>query len=193
MFPSKFYMYECFPWMYVCVPCACLMSESQKRMSDPLGLELQVVVSYHVDAGSWSQVLCKSNKCSLLLSHHSGPVSPVWPSLHLTPCACVRGSVYLHGYILCLLKHTHPCSPIHLGFTQPGRSSRCHHAFLYPHPSGKGNGHRCWANMTWRDKVGAWICFDSGGTHYSWKSDKLKAKHRTTWWTCFIWPYMGFV
>jgi hypothetical protein len=36
----------------------------QKRESDCLELELQMVVSHHVDAGNQTQVLCKSNKCS---------------------------------------------------------------------------------------------------------------------------------
>ena len=32
--------------------------EDQKRASDPLELELQTVVSHHVGAGDWTQILC---------------------------------------------------------------------------------------------------------------------------------------
>ena len=40
------------------------MYGGQKRVSDPLKLELQVVVSHLVGAGNQTQVLYKSNKCS---------------------------------------------------------------------------------------------------------------------------------
>ena len=46
----------------VCVPVAC---RGQKRALDPSELELQVVVSCHVGAGNGTQVLCKSNGCSV--------------------------------------------------------------------------------------------------------------------------------
>ena len=52
------YVHWCFAYKCVCV-----------RVSDPLGLELQTVVSCHVGAGNWIPVLCKSNKCSKPLSH----------------------------------------------------------------------------------------------------------------------------
>ena len=38
--------------MHVCVLCACLVSVEARRASDPLGLELQMVVSCHVSVGS---------------------------------------------------------------------------------------------------------------------------------------------
>lgn len=38
-----------------------------------LELELWIVVSHHVGPGNQTQDLCKSNKCSELLSHLSGP------------------------------------------------------------------------------------------------------------------------
>lgn len=37
---------------------------SQKTVSGPLALELQVVESYHVDAGNHAWVVWKSSKCS---------------------------------------------------------------------------------------------------------------------------------
>lgn len=47
-------MYEHVDCMYVFVPCACpLPSEVRRPGSDPLGLESQMGVSDHVDAGSW--------------------------------------------------------------------------------------------------------------------------------------------
>ena len=50
----------------MCMPGAC---RGQKRVLDHLELELQRVVNHHVDAGNQTQFLCKSNKCSSLLSH----------------------------------------------------------------------------------------------------------------------------
>ena len=44
-------MYGCEPHVCMCVPGAC---GSQKMVSDPLELELQIVVSCHVSAGSWT-------------------------------------------------------------------------------------------------------------------------------------------
>ena len=52
------YVHWCFAYKCVCV-----------RVSDPLGLELQTVVSCHVGAGNWIPVLWKSNQCSKPLSH----------------------------------------------------------------------------------------------------------------------------
>lgn len=37
---------------YVCAPCACGAHRGQKMASDPLGVELQMVVSFHVGAGN---------------------------------------------------------------------------------------------------------------------------------------------
>lgn len=65
----------CLGCMYICVSCVCLVSEDQRRASDPLDLELHVVVSHYVGAGNQTQVLCKSSPF------------PAKPSpLHLTPC-----------------------------------------------------------------------------------------------------------
>lgn len=59
------YMYECSFWLYVCAPHACLVpAEARNRASDPLELELQIVLSHHVGAGNWTQVVCKSSICS---------------------------------------------------------------------------------------------------------------------------------
>jgi hypothetical protein len=39
--------------MHVCAPCMRLVpTESRKRVSDPLELELQMVVSHHMGAGN---------------------------------------------------------------------------------------------------------------------------------------------
>ena len=43
------HVYDCFASMYVCVPS---IQGGQKRVSDPLELELQMVVSYHVILGA---------------------------------------------------------------------------------------------------------------------------------------------
>ena len=62
---NYFYAYI-FLFLHVCLctvymPGAC---RGQKRASDPLELELQIVVSSQGEAGNWPWVLCKSNKCS---------------------------------------------------------------------------------------------------------------------------------
>ena len=56
-------------WMFclcVCLCASCLPSTvgDQKRMSDPLELALQMVVSSHVGAGNPTQILWKSSQCS---------------------------------------------------------------------------------------------------------------------------------
>lgn len=56
-------VYDCFPHMcvyvHVYMPGA---SGVQKRVSDILGLELQVVARHHLGAGDWIQVFPKSSK-----------------------------------------------------------------------------------------------------------------------------------
>lgn len=54
-------------------------------MSDPLEVELQMVVNPHVVAGNWIWVLGKSNKCSQSMSHLPGSLL-VWFGLVLTLC-----------------------------------------------------------------------------------------------------------
>ena len=50
--------------MNVCAPPMCMvLSGGQKRESDPLGLELQMVGSHHVGVGNQTWVLWKSNPC----------------------------------------------------------------------------------------------------------------------------------
>lgn len=52
-----------------CVPGTCEF----RRELDPLELELGIFVSHCLGSGSQSHVLCKSYKCSKLLSHLSSP------------------------------------------------------------------------------------------------------------------------
>lgn len=47
----------------------------QKRVLDALELYLRMVVSYHMDAWYWTQVLFKNKKCSKLLRYFSRPRS----------------------------------------------------------------------------------------------------------------------
>lgn len=75
IFTKLFYYYLCV-WVLclhvclciICMPCAL---GSQRVMVNPLDLELQMVVSYCVGAGTWTLVLWKSSWYSLLLSHLS--------------------------------------------------------------------------------------------------------------------------
>ena len=46
--------------MYVCIPHACNARSVQKSAVDSLGLDLQMVVSWHVGAGNQTQLLEKS-------------------------------------------------------------------------------------------------------------------------------------
>ena len=51
-------------YLYSCIPSA---HGNQKRTSsDPLTLELQMVLSCHVGSGNQTQVLCKSSKTEFL-------------------------------------------------------------------------------------------------------------------------------
>lgn len=45
------------------------MDYGQEKLSDPLELELPVVVNHYVVAGNQTQVLCRSSQCSNPLSH----------------------------------------------------------------------------------------------------------------------------
>lgn len=61
------------PLVHLCpvsVPGIC---GGQRGVLYPPGLELQMVISYHVDAGNQTQLLWKSNRCSLPLSHRCKP------------------------------------------------------------------------------------------------------------------------
>lgn len=48
----------------VSAPCTRNAHGGLKQASDPLGLEVQMLVSHHVGAKNGTQVLCKSNKSS---------------------------------------------------------------------------------------------------------------------------------
>lgn len=63
-----------FACMYAHVPHVCFVPIGQKKMPDPLELELQKVVSCHVGAGTQTQTLPKSS-CELL-SHFSTSTTP---------------------------------------------------------------------------------------------------------------------
>ena len=45
-------MCGCFAYVYACVPHACNARGCQKWALEPLGLELQMVVSHHVGSGN---------------------------------------------------------------------------------------------------------------------------------------------
>lgn len=50
--------------IYVCVLCTCGALGEQKRMSETMGLELQMVVSLQLHAGPRTWILWESNQCS---------------------------------------------------------------------------------------------------------------------------------
>lgn len=53
-----FYVSKCFAYMCKTTRCVPGASRDQKRVLSPLELGLRMVVSHHVSAGTWSQVLC---------------------------------------------------------------------------------------------------------------------------------------
>lgn len=55
------YEYGCFTCMYVCVLHMGSTSKDQKRTAYPIGLELQMLVSYYVVLGIKSRSSAKSN------------------------------------------------------------------------------------------------------------------------------------
>lgn len=63
-------------YVYVCAVCGPGAFRGCKRALDSLELEFQMIVSHHVGPGDRTQVLCKSKKCSYLLSHLSSPKDP---------------------------------------------------------------------------------------------------------------------
>lgn len=68
LFFIYFYVFGCFAYMYG-IPCVCCAHRSQKRDSDPLELELEVVVSPHV--GSWNGTWVQKKQPVLLTTAFS--------------------------------------------------------------------------------------------------------------------------
>lgn len=85
VFPEHMSIYQMFVWYL----------QRQKRISNPLELELQRVVSHHVCAGNGTWALWKSNSCSYLLSHLSRP-SPLIICLDLNS---YLWALCLHMYV----------------------------------------------------------------------------------------------
>lgn len=66
-------MYSCFDSLYVCAPSLCLvLKEARKRVLNFLRLELQTVLSYHMDDGNGALALRKSSQCFQMESHSPG-------------------------------------------------------------------------------------------------------------------------
>lgn len=53
-------MCECFVCISVCTAQMSVDPRDQQRVSDPVGLELQMIVNGHLGAGNPTQVLCKA-------------------------------------------------------------------------------------------------------------------------------------
>lgn len=58
-------MYECFVYVDVSITCMSGAYSGQKRVLDPLELELQMDVSHHMDVGNYTQIFCTSNRCTI--------------------------------------------------------------------------------------------------------------------------------
>lgn len=53
-------MYKYFSYMYICMPCVCLVSEVRKWEWDHLQLELWMIVSYHVGDRNQTQAFART-------------------------------------------------------------------------------------------------------------------------------------
>ena len=103
--PKKVYYVCVSACMNLCASCVCrclrrpqATEASGARAAD--GCEL-----HEVDTGSWTQVLCKSSKCSELLSHLSSP--QIFPCFNLIfkslLCVCVFCYVFVCVLHICLV------------------------------------------------------------------------------------------
>lgn len=75
-FNIYFIVYVCMSaCIYVILPATCMPCalRGQKKTSDSLELELQIVLNCHVGPRSQAQGLCKNNKCSYSLGHLFSP------------------------------------------------------------------------------------------------------------------------
>lgn len=62
--PFFHFVSECFPWMYVCAPLACLVPlEVEKEPWNPVELQLGMVMNHSGSDGTQALVLCKGKKC----------------------------------------------------------------------------------------------------------------------------------
>lgn len=55
---------DCFAPTCLCATCLSVTLGRQKRATDPLNLDLQMVVSATVCVGNQTQVLCEGTQCS---------------------------------------------------------------------------------------------------------------------------------
>jgi hypothetical protein len=63
LFLLKFFFKYMYVFLHICLctMCVCSTGEGQKRVLDPLELELQTVVSHQVRAVKQTEVLCRSS------------------------------------------------------------------------------------------------------------------------------------
>lgn len=65
------YFVSCvFVCLHICLSCAFLVSVEISRVSNPLRMEFQMVLSYHVGSGNWTSIHWKSSQ-------------GIWPASHL--------------------------------------------------------------------------------------------------------------
>lgn len=64
MYVCTYFMYRCLACMYACAACEGLVPVgAQKRVLDPLGMESEIVVSFHKHAGNQILLCLKSIQC----------------------------------------------------------------------------------------------------------------------------------
>lgn len=63
MYLFVFYVYSCFACVYICAPCTCSAQSGQETAYDLWNWSYRL--SHHVNAGTWTLVLCKNQSVLL--------------------------------------------------------------------------------------------------------------------------------
>lgn len=85
-----FYVFKCFACMYISTPYVCSAPRDQKKVSDPLELELGMAVSCHV--GTWETNLGPLQDQPVLLRDDCRVISPALAVFILEDSASQTGS-----------------------------------------------------------------------------------------------------
>lgn len=96
-------VYGCLAFMRIYATYACSDLRSQQRGEEPLGLELQTVVSSHVDSGNQTLVLQRVSSALKLLTHHSRPSA----SLVIQPRPTILEWTFPHQSLIKTMYHRH--------------------------------------------------------------------------------------
>lgn len=100
---------EYFAYMYICAPYLCLVATEVREVLDPLGQELQKLVSHRVSAGSQTWIFCKKQQAfSYPLSYFTRP--PL--------------KLFVNGKNKQFMYDKHLCFSVHQATTSPGEERK---------------------------------------------------------------------